>query len=294
MIIVQLKGGLGNQLFQYAAGRRLSEINRTELLLDLTYYRLAKRLPHVFFNLHCFNINAETTDMPELKQFYNNSFLGRIGRKIKTITRIGKIKRICEKKSFIFDPSFFKFPDNAFLCGYWQSEKYFKDIEEIIRKELTLKDALTRRTIAFEDKIKNMKNAVSIHIRRGDYVTNKEANNRYGLCPLDYYYNCISILKKELGSLNIVVFSDDTDWVKENFVSDNPLYFVDNNKIEYSHEDMYLMSICEHNIIANSSFSWWGAWLNNNKQKKVFAPKQWILGKKFGKLDIIPDNWIKV
>jgi hypothetical protein len=205
---------------------------------------------------------------------------------------------IYEKQWFVFDPEISNLPDNTFLCGYWQSEKYFKDIEDIIRRELSLKETLTEKSEAFARRISTAKNTVSLHIRRGDYVTDVKTNNYLGLCSLEYYRECISILVNKFGSLNVFVFSDDTSWAKENLSYATPtpvnFYFVDHNGIEYAYEDMYLMSICEHNIIANSSFSWWGAWLNMNKNKIVFAPKNWINDESFTALDIIPDNWYRI
>jgi len=295
MVIVQLNGGLGNQLFQYAAGRRLAEKHKTELMLDLTKFSLDDVRPHELYGLHSFNIKAEIADMPELKQFYANNFWGKIKRKTKTMLGIGKIKRVCEKKHFVFDPTIPELPDNVYLWGgYWQSEKYFKDIEDIIRVELALKNDLTPQSAVIERQIRDMQNTVSLHIRRGDYVTDAGTNSVLGLCPLDYYQKCISILENELGRLNIFVFSDDPDWVKKNLQSGNNLCFVENNNVKYAFEDIYLMSICKHNIIANSSFSWWGAWLNKNKNKKVFAPNQWIRNAGSSMLDIIPDNWNKL
>lgn len=296
MIIIQLKGGLGNQLFQYAAGRRLAVKNNTELLLDLTYFNSNDQPSpaHALYGLHKFNINAQIAELPEIKQFYTNSFLEKIKRKAAAISGIGKIRRVCEKEWFVFEPNVLQLPDNVFLWGYWQSEKYFKDIEDIIRKELSLKEPLSPESAVVEQNIKNMKNTVSLHVRRGDYVTNEKVNAYFGLCQPDYYNNCISILKNKLGALNIFVFSDDPEWAKNNIKSGNTLHFIEHNKAASTHEDMYLMSICKHNIIANSSFSWWGAWFNNNKNKTVFTPKQWIIAEGNLKLDVIPNNWSRI
>jgi len=294
MIIVQLKGGLGNQLFQYAAARRLAGKHNTELKLDLTRYSLGEQRPHAFFSLDRFDIRAKIAEKAEVLFFHDNTLLGRAVRKIRTITRTGKIKRICERKHFAFDPAILKLPNNIYLSGYWQSEKYFKEIEDIVREEITLKDAVTSQSIAVEQEIKSLKNTVSLHIRRGDYVSDIKANNYLGLCPLDYYNKCISVLGNELGELNLFIFSDDLDWVKKNLNTDHQKYFVEHNKTENAHEDIYLMSICEHNIIANSSFSWWGAWLNKNKKKKVFAPNQWTAKENCNKLDIVPEEWNRI
>jgi hypothetical protein len=291
MIIVQLKGGLGNQLFQYAVARDLAERQHSKVMLDLNMYNQTELISHEFYALKHFNINAEIANDSDMELFYSNNILKKVQRKIMRLTGMGKIKSIYEKKWFIFDHEVFRYAGNVYLHGYWQSEKYFKNIEGIIRSELSLKDSLTQKTLEVSKDITTKKNTVSLHIRRGDYVTDIKTHNTLGLCSLDYYRKCVSFIGNELGDLNIFVFSDDPAWVKENIVFDYPLYFVDHNDIKYAYEDMYLMSLCEHNIIANSSFSWWGAWLNNNKNKKVFAPKKWTVNTNSADLDIIPENW---
>jgi hypothetical protein len=291
MIIVQLKGGLGNQLFQYAIARSFSERQHSKLMLDLNIFNQAGLKAHEFYALKHFNINAEIANNSDLELFYSNSFLKKVQRKIMQLTGMGKIRPIYEKEWFVFDPLVFKYTDNIYLHGYWQSEKYFKNIESAIRSELSFKDSLTKKTIEVSKEITNQKNTVSLHIRRGDYATDIKTYNTLGLCSLDYYKKCVSFLEDELGCLNIFVFSDDPAWAKNNLVFDHFLHFVDHNDAKHAYEDMYLMTLCEHNIIANSSFSWWGAWLNNNKNKKVFAPKKWTVDTNHVDLDIIPKDW---
>jgi hypothetical protein len=289
MVIVQLKGGLGNQLFQYAAARALAEIQHSTVMLDLNIYNQEGLKSHEFYALNPFKINAAITDNSYIELFYSHRLLKKVQRKIMRFT--GKIKQIHEKEWFVFDPDMLTYAGNVYLHGYWQSEKYFKDIENIIKAELLLKDPLTPKTFEISKEITTRKNTVSLHIRRGDYVTDIKTYNVLGLCSLDYYKECILLLGKELGNLNIYVFSDDPDWAKENLVFDYPLYFINHNDIKHSYEDMYLMSLCEHNIIANSSFSWWGAWLNKNKNKKVFAPRKWTVDTKYTYPDLIPEGW---
>jgi hypothetical protein len=291
MIIVQLKGGLGNQLFQYAIARSLSEKYHSSVMLDLNIYNQKLLKSHEFYALKYFNINAGIADNSDVELFYAHTFLKKIQRRIMRLTGTGKIKQLYEKKWFVFDPKIFAYGDNVYLRGFWQSEKYFKNIENILRVELSPRYSLTQKTIEVSREIKTKRNTVSLHIRRGDYVTDIKTHNILGLCSLDYYSRAISILEKEFDNLHIYVFSDDPSWAKENIVFDHPLYFVDHNNIEYSYEDMYLMSLCEHNVIANSSFSWWGAWLNRNKNKQVFAPQRWIANKKIGCFDLIPEGW---
>ncbi|GMO69647.1 MAG: hypothetical protein Ta2A_17840 [Treponemataceae bacterium] len=211
MIIVQLKGGLGNQLFQYAVARHLAEKNKSPLKLDLTRFSAKDVQSHVFYALHHFNICAGIAEKKEVAPFYASNIFEKIMKKIKKLSGIIKTKGVYEKKRLVFDPELLNTPDNIFLCGYWQTEKYFKDIEDIIRQELSLKETLTKKSEVLARQIKTAKNTVSLHIRRGDYVTLNLA-----LCSLDYYRECISILLNKLGSLNIFVFSDDPAWAKEN------------------------------------------------------------------------------
>jgi hypothetical protein len=291
MVIVQLKGGLGNQLFQYSVARSLSEKQHSKVMLDLNVYNQTGLKPHEFYALNHFRINAGVANNFDLEFFYSNNTFKKIQRKIMRLTGTGSTKQIYEKKWFVFEPDIFTHTGNVYLHGYWQSEKYFRSIKNIIRAEISLKDPLTQKTLMVSKEILSKKNTVSLHIRRGDYVTDVQTYNTLGLCSLDYYKKCISILRKELGDLNIYVFSDDLIWVKKNLVFDFPLHFVDHNDIEYSYEDMYLMSLCEHNIIANSSFSWWGAWLNKNENKKVFVPQKWTVDAKSVYPDLIPEEW---
>jgi hypothetical protein len=291
MIIVQLNGGLGNQLFQYAIARSLSEKQHSKVMLDLNIYNQKGLKSHEFYALKHFKINAGIADNSDVELFYSGKVLKKIQRKIMRLTGTGRIKQIYEKKWFVFDPKVFKYTGDIYLRGFWQSERYFKGIEDIIRAELSLKDPFTPKTLELSKEIIKKKNTVSLHIRRGDYVTDIKTCNFFGLCSLDYYKKCVSFLENKLGDLNIYIFSDDPVWVKGNLAFDCPLYFVDHNDIKYAYEDMYLMSLCEHNIIANSSFSWWGAWLNRNKNKMVLAPQKWTTDTKYTYFDIIPGEW---
>jgi hypothetical protein len=262
MIIVQLTGGLGNQMFQYALARSLAERHQTTVKLDrLTFDTYTLRA----FELSKFNIKADFAARLEVERFHTVNKLKKIVIVIRNILFNNKLRPVYEKKAFAFNPAILDLRGDIYFCGYWQSEKYFLTIEDIIRKEFSLKEPLSGKSVEIGDKIQGTSNTVSLHIRRGDYVTNPDARNFHGLCDPDYYRECISRLEKQLGKLHIFIFSDDIAWAKENLSFAHPMYFVDHNDAAHSYEDMYLMSLCEHNIIANSSFSWWGAWLNNNK-----------------------------
>lgn len=294
MIITELNGGLGNQMFQYAVARRLAIMNRTDLKLDIstfdTYKLRAYELTH-------FNIDAEFAEYNNIAAFKENSRFKKAFFKLKNRFIAFELINVHEKhfgESFLFDKEILNLSDNVYLQGYWQSEKYFKDIETIIRNDFTLKEKLNNKSCEVAELISKSRMSVSIHIRRGDYVSNPITNSMHGTCSLDYYQECVKELAEKFSDLQLFVFSDDPEWVKVNLHFKYPTVFVNHNGAERAYEDMHLMSLCKHNIIANSSFSWWGAWLNNYLDKIVFAPKQWFKQKERNTDDLIPENWIRI
>lgn len=137
-------------------------------------------------------------------------------------------------------------------------------------------------------------NAVSLHVRRGDYVSNLTINQFHGTCSLEYYNQAIAQIAKKVETPHFFVFSDDPEWVKSNLKIDYSITIVDHNNADKNYEDIRLMSLCKHHIIANSSFSWWGAWLCRNPNKIVIAPLKWFNDKSINTTDLIPDGWIKI
>lgn len=287
MIITELNGGLGNQMFQYAVARRLAEVNHTELKLDIENFNKDRLRA---YELHHLNVNAQFAVYDDIAIFKERSKREKIKFYIRQILSRKKLRNIKEKH-FHFDESILFLKDNIYLQGYWQSEKYFKDIADIIRREFSLKEKLSEESQQVAQKIKMSINSVSLHIRRGDYVSNPTTNSVHGVCSLEYYQQCVQVLRERLGELSLFVFSDDPVWVEENLNYDHLLTFVNHNGAERAYEDMHLMSLCQHNIIANSSFSWWGAWLNQNSKKIVFAPKQWFRVDDYATGDLIPEGW---
>lgn len=293
MILVKLRGGLSNQMFQYAAGRRLSHVHNTELKIDIDWYKnIQEDTTPRNFELNNFRITASIASKNDLigtNGIRNTSLKDlpiAIYRKVKP-----KVKYI-EEKHFHFDEDILHLPDNICLYGYWVSEKYFKDIEDIIRKEFILRNehgSVNNKTID----IINSTNSVALHIRRGDYVNNPNINNIHGTCSMDYYIRCIKFLYEKNSSLHFFIFSDDMKWVKENFKLPYDHIYIENNCGDKSYQDLHLMSLCKHQIIANSGFSWWGAWLNTNKKKIVCAPEKWFNINDHDTKDVIPANWIK-
>lgn len=274
LVVVNLIGGLGNQMFQYATGKSLAKKLNGTLKLDVkgfeTYFRS--------YDLNHFKISALVATSEEVL-------------KLKSKNLFFRPKYICKEKFFGFDASIFGNKLPIYLEGYWQSEKYFKEIREDLISEFQPKDGLSEYSQEIVKKIKSSKNSVSIHIRRGDYL-NPENQQVHGVCSLDYYQSAVQRLNQDLGELTYFVFSDDMSWVKSNLNLRGEVVFVDGNVGDRSFEDMLLMSYCEHNIIANSSFSWWGAWLNQNPNKKVVAPQKWFATQKIQSRDIYAQDWV--
>ena len=295
MVIVKLTGGMGNQMFQYALGRCLAYKNNTSLELDIIGFGAIESDTPRKYELDVFGISALIAAPDEIKKMRGREKT----RLERTIYRLsdGLIpiygRRHIVERHFYFDPGILNLRSDFYLDGYWQSEKYFKDIEGIIRKEFTVKAAPDFANKEIADKISKC-NAVSIHIRRGDYAYSPATNEYHGLCSLSYYENAVNIITKNVNEPSFFIFSDDPEWVKENLKLKYPVFYVDHNGPEKAYEDMRLMSLCKHHIIANSSFSWWGAWLSANSQKIVVAPKKWFNNPKIDAGDLIPQTWRRI
>ena len=283
MIIVKLIGGLGNQMFQYAIGRHLAYKNQTKLKLDISGFKTCKLRK---YELRCFNIVEEFANDIEIKIF-NLKRRFNIFFKNKNILCTEKVK--CK-----FDSEVLKYKGNIYLVGYWQSEKYFKDIEAIIRREFTVKTPQTGKNKEIARQISSCKSPVSLHIRRGDFISDSHASQVHGTCNLDYYYRCVKRLTHMVKNPHFLIFSDDPEWARDNLNLSYPTTLVEHNKIDKDYEDLRLMSLCKHHIIANSTFSWWGAWLNKNPDKIVIVPKRWFTGDSIDTRDLIPEGWIRI
>ena len=292
MIITKLQGGLGNQMFQYAAGRALSIKNNTTLKLDLSWFQDAEARPYL---LDQFAIKAETATKKEIELFRGDKkeqFPNRIARIVSNTLN----NRIYREKGFCFSKKIFSVSDNTYIKGYFQSDKYFNAITDTIKNEFSLINPHSSRHNETVNKISGC-NSVSVHIRRGDYVSSKNASEYHGNLGIQYYQQAATLIAgKTTGTPHFFFFSDDIDWAKKYVVLDYPTTFIEGGNEANCHEEMHLMSICKHNIIANSTFSWWGAWLNNNTDKIVIAPENWFAKPKYNSntQDIYPDSWLRV
>ncbi|QTD37470.1 alpha-1,2-fucosyltransferase [Polaribacter batillariae] len=267
MIIVRILGGLGNQMFQYAYAKALEQQGCT-VKLDVSAFKKYKL--HGGYHLDKYKIDLK----------YASNFTNLMSK----ITFFQHKK----EKSLLFDASLKSLKGNKYVKGYFQTEKYFSEIRTILLEQFTIIDELSTSTKNYKKQILEANTSCSLHIRRGDYVSDKKANTVHGTCSLDYYEKAIKLIKKEHKEVHFFIFSDDISWTKENLTLENAIY-IDHKTIP--HEDMYLMSICNHNITANSSFSWWGAWLNTFENKTIIAPKQWFVNKEN---EIACENWIKI
>lgn len=291
MIIVKLKGGMGNQMFQYALGRTLSLKYNTSLGLDLSFLLdITPRLNFTFrnYDLDIFNIKADLVP-PNKIPLVNRVFKGGVGRIFDHVRRLLNLNKGIEKYPW-FNPAILNIGHNSYLDGYWQSPKYFEGFEDIIRKDFTLKNTPSLQIQNLKEVIIK-ENALCIHVRRGDYVGNKY----HEIVGKDYYEQGIKKMESLVKIDKIYIFSDDIKWCEENMKFDLPVMFVGT---EYSGEKgeghMFLMSQCKYFIIPNSSFAWWGAWLSDYKDKIVIIPKKWFAWQIINKSDIALKEWIRI
>lgn len=286
MIGVKLWGGLGNQMFQYAFGLYLAEKRNEEpcfftdvnsnASLDINYFKVS---------IAAFSKEALKSNGYE----FESRFLYRIKRKMIQLAPFLNKKILVENVSG-YQPSILD--SYSVFDGYWQSYKYLEPIEQKLREQFVLRtDQIPDLELVTQ--IKNT-NAVSLHIRRGDYLKGKN-KAIYENVSMDYYVAAIQYFLKELDAPQFYVFSNDIDWVKKNLSLPEDIALVYVNPADSENAtlaDLYLMSICKHHIIANSTFSWWGAWLNSSRDKAVVAPKKWYKGKmNVLTLDLIPPEW---
>jgi len=296
MIITELFSGLGNQLFQYAAGLSLAKKHNTELYIDKTWFDLdmEKQTPRNY-GLKPFNINTSIASNEQIQQFFRvgkSGIIEKINNKLNSMRPYYE-QRIYKEPFFHYDPNFTKATKHVYLTGYWQSEKYFADIKEDVRASFQLKKEVTGLNAELKNKMRHSM-SVSLHVRRTDMVNNPDVVKTHGSCNLDYYLAAVDKITQGLIDPHIFIFSDDPQWCKANIKLEFPVTYIDHNNGDDAYLDLHLMSHCKHHIIANSSFSWWGAWLNPSDSKRVIAPKRWFATDDKDTEDIIPSNWSRI
>ena len=289
MIITRLIGGLGNQLFQYAIARNLAHIHKTNVKVDISVFEIYKLHE---YSLNQLKINESIASSRNIAHLKNPTISERIKAKIRGRMPVPPASYIRENH-FHFDPDILDLPNNIYLDGYWQSPKYFLNILDILRKEFTPLLSPREKDLDILNKIKNS-NSISIHMRRGDYVNNPKTQEYHGACDIDYYQHCIKLVADQVPEPHFFLFSDDPVWCEDNLHVDYRLTAVIHNDAKKNYEDLRLMSHCNHQIIANSSFSWWAAMLNKNPDKIVYAPQNWFKNSKNDTRDLLPETWIRM
>lgn len=294
MITIALSGGLGNQMFQYAAASALAWRLNTDVCLDITFFIANHQRSWIRdFELNVFKHSAlKVQSEIDLKIKYGWKIMPKIcrhewGQKI--LLSVGLFR---DRSSYIFDERTINLKDGITLMGYFQSEKYFDKYRERLLEDFTLKELPDDKNLSMKNRMAEA-NSVSVHIRRGDYISNLNASKIFAQCTERYYRDALEYIGNNVETPVFYFFSDDIPWVKEQFKDISSAVFVDINQGQHSYLDMWLMSNCKHNIIANSSFSWWGAWLNRNPNKKVIAPREWFKDKMANDSipDLIPRQW---
>lgn len=283
MIAVRLIGGLGNQMFQYAAGRALAERLSTELLLDtrdFEHYELYD------YGLHKFAINTPVASPVQLARW--PSWIRRGSRLLR---RIGMHTRWYTELQFQYEAAWESIPDGTMIDGYFQSDRYFSGIAESLRSEFVPVALLSKQNAHYAELARSCE-SVAIHVRRGDYVANLNTLKVHGVCSPAYFETAITYMRERLENPRFFVFSNDMAWARENLkLGDNAVFVTENERDPEI--DIHLMAQCHHHIIANSSFSWWGAWLNPYESKIVIAPERWF-SKPIDTSDLIPQRWIRL
>jgi len=283
-VIIQLNGGLGNQMFQYAFGRALALKRHAPLFLDL---RAFKNDPLRDYALNTFNLQAREADEKLLVR-YKPSLVQKIWAKLKLPGSLNS--QIYAEKEFCFDPKIALNNKAQYFIGYWQTEKYFAGQETEIRRDFEIKPEYL---VGVQDFLKAMQNtdSISLHIRRGDYVSNSHTNTFHGVCSMDYYQKALNLALEGTTNPHLYIFTDDPEWARKETTWPVPTVIVSGQGLT-DIQEFYLMTQVKKNIIANSSFSWWAAWLNSKAQ--VFCPAKWFGNAGHDTKDLIPERWIKV
>ncbi|TAK48938.1 MAG: alpha-1,2-fucosyltransferase [Xanthobacteraceae bacterium] len=284
MIVTRLIGGLGNQMFQYAAARALGLRTGGAVYID--------RRDFASYAVHAYALDVFTLDARDAapEHLPAAGFGARLGR----LLRGRRSPRHVRERGLRFDPQICALGGAVYLDGYWQCERYFADRAAEIRRDFAFRQAPSPANAAFLDRIAG-ETSVSLHIRRGDYVSNPQALAVHGTCPPDYYVRAVELLMRRAGcDLTAFVFSDDHDWVADHLRLPVPMVQVAGNDAAHAYEDLRLMAACRHHVIANSSFSWWGAWLDPRPDAMVVAPARWFADPARDATDILPERWIRM
>jgi hypothetical protein len=303
MIITSLTGGLGNQMFQYAAGLALAEHHRTVLKLDVDWFRADPAYEaHNRYALSCFNITEQFASREEIDRVRGVQ-LTRTERWSVALARALRLRRYASRRAapahwhqpptFAFYPQFFAQPDPTYLNGMFQSEKFFAPVADLLRVQFSLRYPPQPEVATLAERIRQGPSA-ALHFRRGDYTRNAAFNSEIGVVGPDYYERAVRLLRARSPDSTLYIFSDDIEYVAREFVPSGPHVFVRCVAPWHPWDKIRLMSLCEHIAIANSTFSWWAAWLNPSPEKLVLAPDPWFARSQHDGSDVVPAAWTKI
>ncbi len=292
MITVRLKGGMGNQMFQYAFGRQIAASLQTELQLDLTALldrSRGKDFVYRDYDLHIFNVNAPFATSPTLlRSLYKLKFaaVNKITRKL-----VESGKQVIKEPHFHVDDNLLQHPkDHTLYDGWWQSGRYFESISDTIKKDFTFKNPVLPASEALLQQIKGS-NAICLNVRRTDFLKVDALNTTNKA----YFLKAAEHIAAKVNQPHFFIFSDDIDWCEEHLQLPHPITFVRHDmKGEKFGNYLRLMIACKHFIIPNSSFAWWATWLNDHPNKIVVAPKNWFNDNQFDTSDLVPKDWVRM
>jgi hypothetical protein len=289
-VVVSLSGGLGNQMFQYAFAKSYAEKYNQKIKIELGFFQQSfdRDTTPREFGLECYNLSKQIEKKYSLP-FYAVGFLGKFTRLLNRAFRLG-LREIVYEKGFQYSPLYLNKKGAYVFVGYWQSYKYcesvIKKVKEDFKLTCSLSDTNKERLFSM-----NNSNSIALHVRRGDYISNNAAASFHGVCSVEYYKKAFELISEKINNPKVFIFSDDLDWVKKNLVINCAVEYIEGND-DKPEIDIMLMSNCNHFIIANSSFSWWGAFLGQNDNSIVIRPKLWFVENNERTKDLCPDKWI--
>lgn len=301
MIITRLLGGLGNQMFQYAAGLALAERRRTVLKLDVGWFHEdPEHAPHNRYGLSCFNVTEQFATREEIDRIRGRPFR-RTESWAAGAASMLRLPRLAEllahggrwhiQKAFGFYPEFLELPDDTYIDGMWQSERFFStEVAELLRMHFSVRYPEDPSVRELAERIRGGPSAF-VHFRRGDYAANPRYSRDIGLLGPGYYQQAVKALRDARPDTTLYVFSDRIEEAERIFKPEGPHVFVKAASSWHASHELRLMSLCDHAIVSNSTFAWWAAWLNPNPAKLVFAPDPWFAGGDRDGRDVVPQSW---
>lgn len=303
MIITRLLGGLGNQMFQYAAGLALAERRRTVLKLDVSWYRENPEYEaHNRYSLSCLNITEQFSTAEEVDRM-RGVRLTRTERWAITLARTLRLRQYAKQVGQSghwynpmvhgYDEDFTQQPNGTYLEGMFQSEKFFLPVANLVRLHFSYRYPATPAVQELAEDIRS-KPSVAVHFRHGDYLSNPDIGKRIGILDFDYYRRALKLIKERCPDAFIYIFSDDIESIAKDFTPSGPHTFVRCVENWHAHDTLRLMSLCNHAVISNSTFAWWGAWLNPHPNKLVIAPTPWFSDTTKNSADLVPESWTTI